>query len=83
MIPNTFAGMRVIESVYLTQASEPVLVQRTWGERLFSRPWRPWSSTKLVSTTIPYRGFYKVGNDTIVIHPQTLRAMMQQLEHTT
>ena len=28
-------------------------VRRTWRERLFSLPWRPWASTKVVPTHWP------------------------------
>jgi hypothetical protein len=36
----------VIETPYALEHKE---VKRTWRERLFSRPWRPWVKTKIVT----------------------------------
>jgi hypothetical protein len=66
-----FAGMRVIESVYLEEYGPPTLVRRTWRERLFSRPWRPWKATKVVRQKVPYSGGLKLDDHTIVMHPAT------------
>jgi len=40
-----FAGMKIYE-----RAADPETrtVKRLWKERLFSRPWKPWISTKQI-----------------------------------
>ena len=68
-------GMRVIESVYLEEDGEPVQVRRSWRERLFSRPWRPLVSTRMVIPKIPYRGAVQLDANTLVMHPQTLQQL--------
>lgn len=41
-------------------------IKRTWKERLFSRPWRPWVSKKSVHNPKIYRA-----GDTIICSPKT------------
>ena len=73
--PNFFNGLRVIESVYLTEAGEPYQVRRSWKERLFSRPWKPLQRTRMVVPQVPMKGGYRLGNDTIVMHPDMIRQL--------
>ena len=49
--------IRVIESELLTTTEES-LRQRTWRERLFSRPWRPWRATATESVQVPDPNLY-------------------------
>lgn len=57
---NTFAGFKVF-------VSRPVLVtiKRTWKERLFTRPWRPFKATRVIMqpATIPENECYLFGNE--------------------
>lgn len=76
---SMFNGMRVIESEWLMEPSEPMTERRTWRERLFTRPWRPFVRTRTVVRQIPYRGALRLSNGTLVIHPVTLRALREQL----
>jgi len=70
-----FGGFRVIESVYLEEDGEPYTVRRSWRERLFTRPWHPFVTTRVVVPKIPYRGFLKLNATTVVVHPATLREL--------
>lgn len=72
---NTFHGMRVIESIYLTQSGEPQVIRRTWWARLFTRPWRPFQATYTFVPQVPYRGVVKLNEHTLVVHP----AMTEEL----
>ena len=72
-----FGGCRVIESVYLTEMGEPVIVRRSWRERLFSRPWRPWKATKTITPQVPMKGGYCLADGTLVMHPETLRRVKE------
>ena len=76
---NAFHGMRVIESVYLVEPGEPRTERRTWRERLFSRPWRPWVATKVVVPQVPHRGAVQLNATTLVMHPETLRQLRKLL----
>lgn len=71
-------GMRVIESIYLTQDGEPYEARRSWHARLFSRPWRPWRATYRVVPKIPYQGAVQIDDHTLVMHPYTLQQLMAQ-----
>lgn len=77
---NMFKGMRVIESALLEEDGEPYAVYRTWRERLFSRPWRPLVATRMVTPRIPYRGAVSIGQNTLVMHPATLRTVLKAMK---
>lgn len=79
MIPNTLTGMQIIESVWLTEAGEPVQVRRTWRERLTTRPWRPWRATKTIIPQVPSKCVLGLNHNTICVHPATLIELRRQL----
>jgi hypothetical protein len=60
-------GYNVIESQHMTKTVTDV-VDRTWGERLFSWPWRPLQKTRVVITKIPSDEVLVFQNN-IVCHP--------------
>lgn len=67
---------RLIESLYLTEPGDPVVVRRGWRERWLSRPWCPWRSTRVV----PMRGGgYRLADGSIVVHPETARLIRSAL----
>lgn len=74
----TFNGLRIIESLYLTQPGTPYQVRRTWPERLLSRPWRPFQATRTVVPQVPYQGAVRIDASTVAMHP----AMVRQLRET-
>ena len=73
----TFNGMRVIESPYLEQDGEPYEVRRSWRERLFTLPWRPFFVTRTIVPKVPYRGAVRLNATTVVMHPATLRELRE------
>lgn len=70
-----FNGFRVITSPYLTEAGEPYDVRRSLRERLFSRPWHPLQRTRTITPQVPMKGGYRLGHDTVVMHPETFRQL--------
>lgn len=72
-------GINIIESRYLTEPGAPVQVKRSWRTRLFSRPWQPWRATDTFTPQIPAKAGYMLDAHTMVMHPDTLRALCQQL----
>lgn len=61
-LPAT-GGFKVIESVYVSDYEN---IMRTWRERLFTLPWRPWVKTRRVYAP----SVYKMG-DTLICSPAT------------
>lgn len=72
---SLFQGMRVIESLYLEQDGEPYPVRRTWRERLFGRPWRPFVRMRMIVPRVPHPGAVQLDARTLVMHPVTLRQL--------
>ena len=73
------AGMRIIESAYLMEPGEPRVERRTWRERLWSRPWRPWVATRTVIPQVPHRGALRLSDGTLVMHPATVKQLHDTL----
>jgi len=63
----------IISSPWMT-TSEKKIVPRTWRERLFSWPWRPWQATKVKFEVVLIKEVYVMGND-IVCHPVVAEQM--------
>jgi hypothetical protein len=55
-----YAGMRVFVS-----RTTVTTVERTWRERLFTLPWRPWKWFRIEvrHAAVPADACYRVGND--------------------
>lgn len=79
LLAAQFAGMRVVESVWLTQSGTPYEVRRTWRERLFTRPWRPLRATRTVVPQVPYEGAVQLNATTIAMHPAIVRKLKASL----
>lgn len=59
--------IQIITSTHLTVSSQ---VRRSWGERLFSRPWQPWVSHKEVRIPDPYAYRLYPNRDIYIVHPR-------------
>jgi hypothetical protein len=64
------SGMKVVLDSNLTENGKPYTVKRTWYERLFTRPWRPRQTKRIVVPQVPYKGAMHI-NDTLIMHPET------------
>jgi hypothetical protein len=60
-------GYKVIESRHMVVTEA---IQRTWRERLFSRPWRPWRKTRIICKPDP--NVYILDESQIVVHPEIM-----------
>jgi hypothetical protein len=67
---SDLAGLKLTQSHYLATTRT---VNRTWRERLFSWPWRPWLATRI--ERIPDPSLYQLGGDTLVGHPATIERL--------
>lgn len=63
-----YAGFKIVESADLVAEGKPYLVERTWREKLLTKPWRPWVLTKVVIPMVPDDHVYKV-EGTLLMHP--------------
>lgn len=70
---NTFglSGYQVIVDANRTDAKT---VRRSWRERLFSRPWRPFAGTKTIR--VPSLNVVLIGR-TMIIHPAVLARLRE------
>lgn len=59
----------MITSKQMTETVEKT-VERTWFERLFSWPWRPWVRTKTIMKEIPSDEFLVLNERAIMCHPE-------------
>lgn len=75
----TINGLRIVANHNMVEDGEPIIVHRTWRERLFSRPWRPWMATRTVVPTRPKREFLRIGHSTLMAHP----ALIEELRRAT
>lgn len=65
-----FSGMPVAISPHVPQyAKKKVTVRRSWRERLFSRPWRPWISTKVIEVDDPETPVVWMVDRRLMMHP--------------
>ena len=72
--PHMLSGLQIVTSVYLTK---PLKTGRTWRERLFSWPWRPWQEFRIIN--VPDRQFYIVGK-TVHCHPAMLAELQRVID---
>lgn len=69
-----FGGIQIIEDKNMLEYET---VSRTWKERLFTLPWRPFLKVKTISK--PSKDIYQVGN-TFVCHPFMKREILRGIE---
>lgn len=74
-------GLKVIEDKNLTIHDGTTTITRSWKERLFTLPWRPWVATKEISNIIPNPEFFYIRHKGIVLaHPVTARKLYDELD---
>lgn len=70
-IPYT---QKIITDPNMTEVTGSYEKIRTWKERLFTRPWKPWKKYKTVITRKPSTMVYTYHNY-MVMHPETARVI--------
>jgi len=88
---NKLSDYRIIEDVNLVDV-EMNIVNRSWKEKLFSIPWKPWIKTKVVEKRIPkqevyimkmgnrYTGYNSIGSQNIIVcHPCMINELKNSL----
>jgi hypothetical protein len=72
---------RVVLSDAMTYMDATHTAPRSWRERLFSWPWRPWVATKPVPRFMPRKDAILLADGRLVMHPTTYRALQENVEH--
>ena len=76
-------GMPVHQSADLRVHIEDLIVKRSWRERLFTRPWRPFKRTKVQPIFGPDPNVYCLdisGRKSFVCHPETAEKLFAAIE---
>jgi len=81
--PNMFNGMRIITSLDMVEEGTPYEVKRTWKERLFTLPWKPFYATKTVVPLIPKQTATFLPNGTLVMHPEMYDKIQKENNYET
>lgn len=77
-----YGGKQIITSAFLTKTSGPFSVRRTWRERLFSWPWKPFKATKTITIQVPSDEVLVMA-DRIIMHPEMFRRLQDKLDNIT
>lgn len=71
-----FHGYKIILNRQLSTPI-PEEINRTWKERLFSWPWRPFKKTKIIIRYEPIKTIYSDGNK-LIMHPEVFRVFREE-----
>ncbi len=75
-----YLGFRLFESPLMVR-HVPRVVSRSWTERLFSRPWRPWVKKRVVIDIVPMeKVIIDYGERVVFGHPKVIRRFREQLQ---
>lgn len=77
----SYVGLQVIEDPNMTEPGAPIVVLRTFRERWFSRPWRPFRYTKTIVPQVPMRTTYVLEDRFVIMHPAMAARLRQEVRH--
>lgn len=69
-----FNGVTVVENKNLTVVEAK---PRSWKERLFSWPWKPWKKVNI--TMVPDRQVYYSKDNVVYCHPEVAKQLRMEL----
>ena len=70
---SPLAGFQIIEDAHLVKSE---LVKRTWKERFFTRPWRPFKKYREVF--YPSEEILTIGR-TLIMHPMMKQKILREM----
>ena len=74
-------GINIVEDINLTLPGETIEVERSWKERLFTLPWRPFTKTKIKMLMLPSPELYLFREHNLIVgHPETIKKLYKELE---
>lgn len=80
MTPLTFNGITILPNANMTEHGEPINIRRTWKQRLFSWPWKPWCNIMTVTPYTPSKKVYMLKSQGIAFaHPAVIDELRRQI----
>ncbi len=83
-LPTMIHGHRLMTNRLLTIPGKATEVGRTFHDRWFTWPWRPWVKTRWYTPRIPDPGFYRMSDmldgQCVVMHPETAKRVLEIIE---
>lgn len=79
MFPYTLPKIQIIESSYCVKA-EKKTVPRSWTERLFNWPWKPWQKEKTITIYIPLLEVFQIKPLVFVCHPTVAQRIRERMK---
>ena len=73
-----WGGVRIVKSPMLIEYKTRE-VERTWKDRLFSKPWRPFQKIKTEIYTVPGKAQFDKENMILFVHPEHYEKLMEQV----
>jgi len=73
------AGKQLIENPNMVVFGESYDVRRSWRERLFTRPWKPWVIFKRLTPMVPMKKLLLAG-DKIIGHPEAIKELIRGID---
>lgn len=70
---------KFLENKNLTIPGPVDIIARTWKQRLFTLPWKPFKTHLHLQTYIPDPNYYVLLDSTIVAHPDTMVKLKRAL----
>lgn len=74
-------GLNIIEDKNLVIQDGITTLNRTWKERLFTRPWKPWIATKEIANMIPNPDVFIIKGKTVLAHPATAQKIKEMFRN--
>lgn len=75
-----FGQFKIIESLAMVEDGEPYEECRTWKERLFTRPWKPFKKTRTIVPKVPMKSIFKTPDGMLIMHPSLAAQLRRQIE---
>lgn len=74
-------GIRLIKNHHMITYKETIQIKRTWGERLFSLPFRPFTKYKKRDIYEPSKEYIlDKQNRVIYAHPETIETIISMIK---
>ena len=74
-----WSAVRFLESGLIRICTGTRKVRRTWRDRLFTRPWRPWQADRVEPVYEPDPNIYEIGHGLFTGHPVTIAKVRKLL----
>ncbi len=73
-------GVKIIEDRNMVVDGEPYEVERTWRERLFTRPWKPLKTVNIVIPKIPSTKVIQY-DGAWIMHPAMITKLQEGIDN--